>query len=74
MEALALAQQATLETRAAKHEPRAEADQRAAWRAEAVDWLGDAEYVEKMLSASLGHPITEQQVTPSWGHCCITPS
>src|SRR6478609_756769 len=35
VEALKLAQQATLDTRDAKHEPRSEAEQRATWRAEA---------------------------------------
>ena len=34
LESVALAQQANLETREAKHEPRAEAEQRATWRAE----------------------------------------
>jgi len=66
VEALALAQQATLETRAAKHEPRAEADQRAAWRAEAVDCFGDTEHIDRMLNASLGHPTTARQVSNSW--------
>ena len=36
IESIALAQQATLETRQAKHAPRSEADQRATWRSEAV--------------------------------------
>ena len=40
VEASALAQQATLETRQAKHEPRSFAEQRAAWRAEAAAVLG----------------------------------
>ena len=40
VEALHLAQQATLETREAKHEPRSLAEQRAAWRAEAEQVLG----------------------------------
>ena len=38
-EAVALAQQANLETREAKHEPRSCAEQRASWRAEAVGEL-----------------------------------
>ena len=42
VEALKLAQQATLETREAKHEPRTEAEQRATWRAEAASILGAA--------------------------------
>ena len=40
VEALQLAQQATLETREAKHEPRSLAEQRATWRAEAEQVLG----------------------------------
>ena len=40
VEALKLAQQATLETRDAKHEPRTEAEQRATWRAEAAGHPG----------------------------------
>jgi conjugative relaxase-like TrwC/TraI family protein len=39
VEALQLAQQATLETRQAKHEPRSLAEQRATWRAEAEQLL-----------------------------------
>lgn len=39
-EQIALAQQATLDTREAKHEPRSLEEQRAAWRAEALDVLG----------------------------------
>lgn len=48
-EALALAQQATLETRDAKHEPRSLAQQRAAWHREAVAVLG-ASGVDEMLA------------------------
>ena len=40
VEALQLAQQATLETREAKHEPRSLAEQRATWRAEAEAGVG----------------------------------
>ena len=43
VEALQLAQQATLETRDAKHEPRSLAEQRATWLAEAADVLGGPE-------------------------------
>jgi len=49
VEALALAQQATLETRDAKHEPRSHAEQRQQWRTEAVDVLG----VEPQLTAMI---------------------
>ena len=40
VEMLALSQQATLETRQAKHEPRSLAEQRHTWRTEAVEVLG----------------------------------
>ena len=40
VEALQLAQQATLETREAKHEPRTLAEQRAAWHTQAAETLG----------------------------------
>ena len=41
VEALQLAQQATLETRDAKHEPRSLVEQRTAWRAQAVEPSAD---------------------------------
>jgi hypothetical protein len=40
VEALQLAQQATLETRDAKHEPRSLAEQRTVWHAQAAETLG----------------------------------
>ena len=49
VEALQLAQQATLETRDAKHEPRSLAEQRAAWRAEAEQVLGGRGAVKAMI-------------------------
>ena len=52
VEALALAQRATLETRDAKHEPRSEADQRRTWRHEAARWLGGEEPVDEMVSSA----------------------
>jgi conjugative relaxase-like TrwC/TraI family protein len=53
VEALHLAQQATLETRQAKHEPRSLAEQRATWRAEAVELLGGRHAVKAMLRWAL---------------------
>ena len=50
MEALQLAQQATLETRDAKHEPRSLAEQRATWHAQAAEILGGAEAVQAMVN------------------------
>ena len=53
IEAIALAQQATLETRTAKHAPRTEHDQRTAWRHEADHVLGGAAEVDHMLDRVL---------------------
>jgi conjugative relaxase-like TrwC/TraI family protein len=57
VEALQLAQQATLETRDAKHEPRSLAQQRAAWHAEAVETLGGPDAVQAMINKTL-NPIS----------------
>ena len=53
VEALALAQQATLETRQGKHEPRSWGEQRTAWRAEAVTVLGGPQRLAAMLTESI---------------------
>jgi conjugative relaxase-like TrwC/TraI family protein len=53
VEALHLAQQATLETRDAKHEPRSHAQQRATWLAEAEAVLGGRDAVTAMVAAAL---------------------
>jgi DNA primase catalytic core len=53
VESIALAQQATLETREAKHEPRSLAEQRAAWRAQATEVLGGPEQIAAMVRATL---------------------
>jgi conjugative relaxase-like TrwC/TraI family protein len=53
VEALQLAQQATLETRDAKHEPRSYAEQRATWLAEAAAVLGGRDAVTAMVAAAL---------------------
>ena len=55
VEAVALAQQANLETREAKHEPRSLAEQRTTWRSQAVDVLGSPDAVDRMVQAAL-HP------------------
>jgi conjugative relaxase-like TrwC/TraI family protein len=56
VEALHLAQQATLETRDAKHEPRSLAEQRATWLSEAAAVLGGAEAVASMVQTALAPP------------------
>lgn len=68
-EALELAQQANLETRERKHEPRSYAEQRAAWRAEALAVLGGEvglrDYVHRALHPPGRRPLP-QQVTTRW--------
>jgi conjugative relaxase-like TrwC/TraI family protein len=58
VEMLHLAQQATLETRDAKHEPRSLSEQRMAWRNEAAQVLGGPRAVDAMVHAAL-HPSTK---------------
>jgi conjugative relaxase-like TrwC/TraI family protein len=53
VEALHLAQQATLETRDAKHEPRSLAEQRATWMNEASAVLGGRNAVASMVATAL---------------------
>ena len=56
VEALKLAQQATLETRDAKHEPRSEAQQRAIWRTEAAQLLGSPDRVTQLVEDVVAQP------------------
>ena len=53
IETLRLAQQATLETREAKHEPRSLAEQREAWNREAIEVLGSPRGIQQMLHGTL---------------------
>jgi len=53
VEALQLAQQATLETRDAKHEPRTLTEQRTAWHAQAAETLGGPDSVQAMINHAL---------------------
>jgi conjugative relaxase-like TrwC/TraI family protein len=53
VEALQLAQQATLETRDAKHEPRSLTEQRTVWHAQAVETLGGPDAVQAMINKAL---------------------
>ena len=57
VEGVALAQQANLETREAKHEPRSLAEQRTTWRSQAVDVLGSTYAVDRMVQAAV-HPTS----------------
>ncbi len=56
IESIQLAQQATLETRAAKHAPRSLEEQRAAWARQARDALGGQQALEAMIAAALAPP------------------
>ena len=67
VEALQLAQQATLETREAKHEPRSLAEQRATWRAEAEQVLGGRRAVKAMIRWALSpRPAAGVTVDAAW--------
>ncbi len=53
VETIQLSQQATLETREAKHEPRSLAEQRETWNGEAVEVLGTPQRVKQMVHGAL---------------------
>jgi conjugative relaxase-like TrwC/TraI family protein len=63
VEMLALSQQATLETRQAKHAPRSLADQRHTWRTEAVETLGSQRQLTRLITDITGH--TAPRRTPA---------
>jgi DNA primase catalytic core len=67
VESLQLAQQATLETRPAKHEPRSLAEQRKAWFAQAADVLGGPDAVQEMVREALNPvPSPARDVGAAW--------
>ena len=67
VEALHLAQQATLETRDAKHEPRSLAEQRAMWLREAAVLLGGRGAVASMVQTALApHAETAAIADAGW--------
>ena len=63
VEALQLAQQATLETRDAKHEPRTLAEQRTTWHTQAAETLGGPDAVQAMISRTL-NPTSDARARP----------
>jgi conjugative relaxase-like TrwC/TraI family protein len=65
VEALQLAQQATLETRDAKHEPRSLAEQRATWLREAVAVLGGRWAVASIVRTALAPPAATAAIADS---------
>jgi conjugative relaxase-like TrwC/TraI family protein len=67
VESLKLAQQATLETRDAKHEPRTLGEQRRAWLAQAGQVLGGPQAVQHMAHTALHpDPVAETLVNARW--------
>jgi len=67
VEALQLAQQATLETRDAKHEPPTLAGQRVTWHAQAAETLGGLDAVRAMISKTRNPiSITSPHVDADW--------
>ncbi len=56
VESIQLAQQATLETREAKHQPRSLAEQRQSWHQQAVEVLGDEAAIASMVRAATATP------------------
>jgi conjugative relaxase-like TrwC/TraI family protein len=67
VEALQLAQQATLETRAAKHQPRRLAEQRQAWFAQAADVLGGPDAAQAMVREALSRSAsTTWELDAGW--------
>ena len=68
IEMIALSQQATLETRQAKHAPRSLAEQRHTWRTEAVSTLGSQRAVDVAIAAVLAPAVARQHrtVTAEW--------
>ena len=66
VEALHLAQQATLETRDAKHEPRSLAEQRTTWLNEAAAVLGGAEAVASMVRTTLAPAAETATIADSY--------
>ncbi|MGE2818048.1 MobF family relaxase, partial [Mycobacterium heidelbergense] len=68
-EMLALSQQATLETRQAKHEPRSLGEQRHTWRVQAVEVLGSQRALTAMIANVTNHAVAQQvAVTDKWVH------
>lgn len=67
IEMLALSQQATLETRQAKHEPRSLGEQRHAWRVAAVEVLGSQRALTAMIAEVTNQALSPQvTITDRW--------
>jgi hypothetical protein len=67
VESLKLAQQATLETRDAKHAPRTLTEQKAAWLIQAGEVLGGPQAVQTMAHTALHpHPVAGTPMNAEW--------
>jgi DNA primase catalytic core len=67
VESIALAQQATLQTRGAKHAPRSLQQQRTVWRREAERVLGGGAALIRMLDRVLvRHSVPQLEITDAW--------
>lgn len=67
VEQIKLAQQATLETREAKHEPRSLAEQRQQWRSQATQLLGSQQAVQSVIdNVFRPHDHSAGAVTAKW--------
>jgi conjugative relaxase-like TrwC/TraI family protein len=67
VEALQLAQQATLETREAKHQPRSLPEQRNTWFAQAAEVLGGPDAIQAMVREALSpSPSTAWELDVGW--------
>ncbi|HTE71363.1 MAG TPA: MobF family relaxase, partial [Actinomycetes bacterium] len=66
VEALHLAQRATLETRDAKHEPRSLAEQRTTWMSEAAAVLGGRSAVASMVATALTPAAETPRMADHW--------
>jgi DNA primase catalytic core len=67
VEALQLAQQATLATREAKHQPRTLTEQRQAWLAQAADVLGGPDAVQNVIRETVNPPVsTAWELDAGW--------
>lgn len=67
VELLALSQQATLETRQGKHEPRSLGEQRHTWRTQAIKVLGSQRDLTAMIAAATHRdPPVRAVITPEW--------
>lgn len=66
IELLALSQQATLETREAKHEPRSLAEHRATWRTQAIELLGHRGVTTMLRQVNSAPPDQVATVDEQW--------